>query len=210
MTIDENGRIYVGASADLGYLDQDEKGELKFVSLLDYIDDSDKVFSYVWTTIATEDGIYFQTFERIFLFTPTSQSQSGEGKSDWDVKVWNATVKFYYAWWLNGNYYVQQGGVGFMKMENDSLVLLPDGERFMNDRLQGNLLLEPYKVLDLTEGGFMISGKILADLGADVIKICLEGKRKGQRRKNKRGCFYKNICEGVFVPDQELQQTSIY
>ena len=32
-------------------------------------------------------------------------------------------------------------------------------------------LLEPYRVLDLTEGGTQICGKILADLGADVIKV---------------------------------------
>ncbi len=32
-------------------------------------------------------------------------------------------------------------------------------------------LLAPYRVLDLTEGGCLIGGKTLADLGADVIKI---------------------------------------
>jgi crotonobetainyl-CoA:carnitine CoA-transferase CaiB-like acyl-CoA transferase len=32
-------------------------------------------------------------------------------------------------------------------------------------------LLEPYRVLDLTEGGCMIAGRILGDLGADVIKV---------------------------------------
>jgi len=32
-------------------------------------------------------------------------------------------------------------------------------------------LLKPLRVLDLTEGGCMIAGKILADLGADVIKV---------------------------------------
>ena len=32
-------------------------------------------------------------------------------------------------------------------------------------------LLRPYRVLDLTEGGIQICGKILADFGADVIKV---------------------------------------
>ena len=136
MDIDENGQIYVGASADFGYLDHDENGGLKFISLLDYIDDSDKVFSYIWTTIVTENGIYFQTFERIFLFTPSSNSQTDGDVTDWDVKVWRTTAMFYYAFWLNESYYVQQGGIGLMKMVNDSLILVPDGERFKNDRLQ--------------------------------------------------------------------------
>ncbi|MFC1822676.1 CaiB/BaiF CoA transferase family protein, partial [Thermodesulfobacteriota bacterium] len=34
-----------------------------------------------------------------------------------------------------------------------------------------NFALKPYRILDLTEGGSMIGGRILGDLGADVIKI---------------------------------------
>ena len=136
MDIDENGRIYIGASADFGYLDHDESGNLKFISLLDYIDEKDKVFSYVWTTIATEKGIFFQTFERIFLFTPASDSNETGSITNWEVKVWKTSAMFYYAFWLNESYYVQQGSVGLMKMVNDSLILVPDGEKFKNDRLQ--------------------------------------------------------------------------
>ena len=32
-------------------------------------------------------------------------------------------------------------------------------------------MLSPYKVLDITQGACSLSGKIFADLGADVIKI---------------------------------------
>ena len=31
--------------------------------------------------------------------------------------------------------------------------------------------LTPYRALDLTEGGFNWCGKVLADMGADVIKV---------------------------------------
>ena len=37
--------------------------------------------------------------------------------------------------------------------------------------LSNPLPLAPYRALDLTEGGFNWCGKVLADLGADVIKI---------------------------------------
>jgi crotonobetainyl-CoA:carnitine CoA-transferase CaiB-like acyl-CoA transferase len=32
-------------------------------------------------------------------------------------------------------------------------------------------VLPPYRVLDLTEGGCLLGGRLLADLGADVIKV---------------------------------------
>lgn len=38
-------------------------------------------------------------------------------------------------------------------------------------KLEEDGLLSPYRVLDLSHGGFSICGKILGDLGADVIKV---------------------------------------
>jgi len=50
-------------------------------------------------------------------------------------------------------------------------------------------LLEPYRVLDLTEGGYLLAGKVLADLGADVIKI----EPPGGSPSRDIGPFYQNI-----------------
>jgi len=41
----------------------------------------------------------------------------------------------------------------------------------MNDATMTGAALTPYRVLDLTEGGFNWCGRVLADLGADVIKV---------------------------------------
>jgi crotonobetainyl-CoA:carnitine CoA-transferase CaiB-like acyl-CoA transferase len=54
--------------------------------------------------------------------------------------------------------------------------------------MENETMLAPYRVLDLTEGGCMISGKILADLGADVIKI----EPPGGSPSRKIGPFYKD------------------
>ncbi len=50
-------------------------------------------------------------------------------------------------------------------------------------------MLEGYRVLDLTEGGYLLGGQIFGDLGADVIKIEPPG---GSPSRN-RGPFYKDI-----------------
>ena len=49
-------------------------------------------------------------------------------------------------------------------------------------------LLEPYRVLDLTEGGYSIAGKVFGDLGADVIKVEPPG---GSPSRN-TGPFYRD------------------
>ena len=63
---------------------------------------------------------------------------SGKDNSseNWKVKVWKPKVRFNYSFALNNTYFVQQGDVGLMKMVDDSLILLPGGEQFANDRLQ--------------------------------------------------------------------------
>ena len=52
-----------------------------------------------------------------------------------------------------------------------------------------DLLLSPYRVLDLTDDKGFLCGRILADLGADVIKVETPG---GDPARN-TGPFYKDI-----------------
>ena len=52
-------------------------------------------------------------------------------------------------------------------------------------------LLEPYRVLDLTEGGYLIAGRVLGDLGADVIAVEPPG---GNPSRN-IGPFYKDSLD---------------
>src|SRR5438445_3810183 len=58
-----------------------------------------------------------------------------------------------------------------------------------NDRIAG--LLSPYRVLDLTDELGFLCGKILGDLGADVIKIEPPGGDPARRL----GPFYQNKAD---------------
>ena len=57
-----------------------------------------------------------------------------------------------------------------------------------------DLLLSPYRVLDLTDDKGFLCGRILADLGADVIKVETPG---GDPARN-TGPFYKDIPDPEF------------
>jgi len=54
---------------------------------------------------------------------------------------------------------------------------------------QQQLSLSPYRVLDLTEGECLLAGRMMGDLGADVIQI----ERPGGSPSRNRGPFYKDI-----------------
>jgi signal transduction histidine kinase/CheY-like chemotaxis protein/ligand-binding sensor domain-containing protein len=128
LAIDDSGRIYVGAQSDFGYLAPDATGQLHQVSLLSHIPEKQRNFNYVWTTLVTDDGVYFQTREHLFRFN--------QEDTTWSVKIWQPQTSFDFAFWFGGTYYVHQGGIGFSKMVNDSLYVMPGGEQFANDRAQ--------------------------------------------------------------------------
>jgi hypothetical protein len=66
LSMDEEGRIYVAASSDFGYLAPDSTGLLQFVSLLKFLEKKHQEFGDVWDVVAASHGIYFKTRDQIF------------------------------------------------------------------------------------------------------------------------------------------------
>jgi len=129
---DANGRIYAGSSGMLGYLESDDRGLMQYHSLMEFLEPADRIFNYVWSVQALPEGVYFQTHQHLFRFRP---QPSSDGKENWKVDVWRPQGLFGYTFMIDHTLYVQQFDVGLMKMVNDSLVLLPGGEQFANDRI---------------------------------------------------------------------------
>ena len=63
-------------------------------------------------------------------------------------------------------------------------------KRMNKDNQDTKSALTPYLILDLTEGGCMIGSRLLADLGADVIKIEPPGGSPSHIRP-----YYKNTID---------------
>ncbi|MBN1559735.1 GAF domain-containing protein [candidate division KSB1 bacterium] len=105
---------------------------MQYRSLLEYIKPKDRIFNYVWSVHATPEGIYYQTNERLFRFRNSSNISGAE---DWQVDVWRPQERFGYTFWIDDTLYVQQFKIGLMRMVNDSLMLMPGGEQFANDRI---------------------------------------------------------------------------
>lgn len=134
---DSTGRIYVGASAELGYLAPDVKGAMRYVSLLGYMNPEDRAFTYVWETVTTPMGIFFRTLERLFRYNWIPPANGNDGS--WQVKVWKTSSSesvFRYSTCINGTLYVHEQPGGLLKMVGDSLVPVPDGQRLSNMRLR--------------------------------------------------------------------------
>jgi signal transduction histidine kinase/DNA-binding response OmpR family regulator/frataxin-like iron-binding protein CyaY len=129
--IDEAGTVYVGGSKEIGFLAPDEKGSLQYQSLLDYLNEKQKKFTYVWRIHATKEGVYFHTAE--FLFRWNSR----------EMKVWEPDSRFLASFMCKGKLFVRQKEIGLMWMNpvNDSLELIPGGETFADKKV---FIIAPY------------------------------------------------------------------
>src|SRR4051794_16046900 len=75
LAIDDRGTIFFGGQGEFGFLQPDETGTLRYVSLLPHVDQADRVFSDVWTILNTPSGIVFSSYQRLFRWSPHGRMQ---------------------------------------------------------------------------------------------------------------------------------------
>ena len=120
-----SGRIYVGAGGDFGYLVPDAAGQLQFTSLLPPEAKQDRSFDQVFTPVSAANG-------RVYFQARTKMCRWSGGQVDCR-ELDSALSRIFPA---NGKLYVQQQGVGLMEMKDDSMHLVPGGDRFATEDIR--------------------------------------------------------------------------
>lgn len=147
---DENGRIYVGAQVEFGYLQTNEVGEYKYHSLVSKIPSLYRNFNDVWKTYVTHLGVIFQTDKCLYIY------------NDNTIEAIPSETTFRYCCYVNGQFYVYEEGVGVFMLKNGNLQLINGGQRYQNDEVRVILPFDNKKVLIISEKqGFMIYDGLL-------------------------------------------------
>ncbi|MCP4155151.1 MAG: response regulator [bacterium] len=115
MSTAPDGRIYVGGNNELGFLEPDLNGFLKYSSLTKLIKKNPKPLSNVWNTIATQKGVYFRTSHLLLR---------------WNYKSFDLCKKekLKALFLCENTPWIQSPESGLLNLENNSLPLFP-GER---------------------------------------------------------------------------------
>jgi signal transduction histidine kinase/DNA-binding response OmpR family regulator/ligand-binding sensor domain-containing protein len=123
LAIDETGTVYIGGVGEFGYLEADEKGALKYKSLMHHLNEEQRKFSEVWRTVAAKEVIYFNSYQFLFRWDPKQEK----------MKAWKSTHRFLYSFIVEGKFFIHQQKVGLMQMIDDSLEPIPGGEIFAGE-----------------------------------------------------------------------------
>jgi signal transduction histidine kinase/CheY-like chemotaxis protein len=141
LALDDSGRVWLGGNAKFGYLAPDATGTLQFVSLVDKVPPEHRGFTDVWQTLATAQGVFFRSYERLFRW---------DGKR---MQVWvpAAASRFQALSSVHGHIYTSQTGVGLQEIVGDELRNVPGGDAY-KDSIK--LFLHPYD-----EGRILVSAR---------------------------------------------------
>ena len=144
-----DGKIYVGTYGDLGYLEPDNKGTLKFISLKNKLPEKYRQFSEVWECSKLGDKIIFRTNNYVFIL---------EGSA---IKVIESVEDFHVGAVVNNDYYVRIWNRGLTIMKADSFHIVPGGEQFATERIYAMVPYDEQHILigTRTKGLFLYDGK---------------------------------------------------
>ncbi|MCK4662081.1 MAG: SpoIIE family protein phosphatase [Bacteroidales bacterium] len=124
LSIDNAGKVYVGATGEFGFLEPNSHGEIIYRSLVNKIPEKDKIFYDIWSTISTSKGIFFQTSDNIFLWNNDT------------IKVFLPKSKFTSSFKIKDRFFVHQpNDLGFTLIEKDSMKQVKGSETFTGKRI---------------------------------------------------------------------------
>lgn len=124
MDQDASGLIYVAAQNEIGYLVPDARGQLRYQSLKPKLPAEHRELGDVWSVWATSHGIYFQDTSRLIRW---------DGRQ---IRVWPAgDAPFYMSYNIRDTLYVRSDGEGLLRVEGDSLKLVPGSAHLSRVRL---------------------------------------------------------------------------
>ncbi len=116
LAIDNNGRIYVGSVGEMGYLEPDETGDLKYISIVEELDTAYRKFTDIWTIACSGANVYFCSNEFLFRYNPDANPK---------FYVIKEGLPYFLAYKVRDEIFVSIRDKGIFKIEGDSLITLP-------------------------------------------------------------------------------------
>lgn len=123
LDVDNAGRIWVGGQDELGYLAADSNCTMSYYSLANSIGESCKPFGLVRQVYATNMGVYFSTNSCLIRIKGNT------------FKIFKPKTQLHRTYRVADIIFSVQPDVGLTMLANDTLTLVPGGERFANIRI---------------------------------------------------------------------------
>lgn len=144
---DDNDKIYVGGDNEFGFLRQNSRGTIQYVSLSQQLSEKDKEFTSTWATHCIGSDVFFCSNEKVFWYDQkTIKSFSPEGDA------------FHTFFKVGKHLFVREFDKGFKVFENGELKLIKGSEEFAYKKVYAVMHLEgnTYIVASRNDGIYLL------------------------------------------------------
>jgi serine phosphatase RsbU (regulator of sigma subunit)/ligand-binding sensor domain-containing protein len=160
LDIDKDGRLFLGAENEFGFIRYDSLGNAFYHSLSVLLPDTLKDFGKVWQTFATDSGIYYQTSHHLFIYRNDT------------LQIISPEFEMHGSYWLGGKLFIRQYGLGLSILSGDQLKSVPGGNLFKYINIYGMLEMNRGRILIFTETEGVYEMRYQTDpAGSEIKKI---------------------------------------
>ncbi|EAY29292.1 SpoIIE family protein phosphatase [Microscilla marina] len=199
LTKDDQGRIYVGALSEIGYLAPDSLGKMEYKSLLPLLPKNERNFNDMWNIYLGSDAIYMISFTGVYIFPKDLKNAKGK------VKVIRPSKgkQFHRAYLVNDQFYAREWDKGLLKLKGDKLELVPDGEKFTKERIYSLLPFADNKILvaTRTEGFYIYDGQTFTPWRTDLTPFFNKAEIYNASFLHNKYYVFTTLNSGVVVLD---------
>jgi PAS domain S-box-containing protein len=138
--IDENGKIYIGSSGEIGYMGTDKRGNLKYHSLNHLIDKKHQPFYDVYDIFQINNTIYFRTQQKVLSYHEDTVNVIAIEKNSERTEI---TGSFCY----NKQPFFYIEGKGLVKLSDGHFEKIMDISAFDGNTIESSLQLDQHTFL---------------------------------------------------------------
>ncbi|MDR0545998.1 MAG: hypothetical protein LBG77_00185 [Dysgonamonadaceae bacterium] len=191
-----DNRIYAGAFNEFGYYERDERGMLKYHSLVQYIYSFERSFNEIWHIGKSKETIFFQSDREIF--------RMNGGK----INKLNFPYKIECSAFVHDILLVASLEEGVVSVNGDLLMPLPGSERLKNKKICAMKPWRDKQILFVTanSGLFLYDGQSIQPFATDIDAF-LQQNQVFCAEVNGTKLALGTVRKGVVIKDLETNET---
>jgi len=136
LCLDNDGRVWVGGFNEIGYLTIDSTQKIVYKSIIDKIPQEYRYFNQAWNIYNYKQSLVVETQNELFFI------------SNNNFKAFHSKNGYHCSFKVNNDIYVREWNTGLLKYKEDTLILVPDGDKYFNDKI--------YSILPLNSKGDLL------------------------------------------------------
>jgi DNA-binding CsgD family transcriptional regulator len=192
LKIGDSNKIYIGGYNEFGYFKADEKGKLKYRSLLPLLNENNrKQIDFIWKIHQFKNEIIFQSFERAYIY---------DGKK---IRQLEAPDRFQFSFTVMNRLYFQDISSGLLEFKNNVLVPVQGTAGLNATEVWGIFALRDDKLLIATQnkGVFTYANDTLLSWNTDAGFFLKQNGCLGGVSIKDNFIVFNSVLEGIIISD---------